>query len=208
MRWSGPAALRATFRSRGSAPWQSRVCLGPSHPAPATGSPFSLSALSGRGEGGGVQSTKGWEASEGGVAPATGSPSPSPAGPATQNAFSPARLDRFPPPDGPGSPQRLPGTSGVGRGVGGPSFALLHVPYPRERGTTPLDSFFLTIKLTVKRSFLNNLFQTGCCFCAVLSTEGRVVGPSWEHLKPKGPKGWDPNRVTLYLLYTSLCMES
>ena len=26
-------------------------------------------------------------------------------------------------------------------------------------------------------------------FSAVLSTEGRVVGPCWEHLKPKGPKG-------------------
>jgi len=25
-------------------------------------------------------------------------------------------------------------------------------------------------------------------FCAVLSTEGRVVGPCWEILKPKGPK--------------------
>ena len=24
---------------------------------------------------------------------------------------------------------------------------------------------------------------------AVLSTEGRVVGPCWEKLKPKGPKG-------------------
>ena len=26
-------------------------------------------------------------------------------------------------------------------------------------------------------------------FSAVLSTEGRVVGPCWEHLKPEGPKG-------------------
>ena len=26
-------------------------------------------------------------------------------------------------------------------------------------------------------------------FSAVLSTEGRVVEPSWEHFKPKGPKG-------------------
>ena len=26
-------------------------------------------------------------------------------------------------------------------------------------------------------------------FSAVLSTEGRVVGPCWEKLKPKGPKG-------------------
>jgi len=26
-------------------------------------------------------------------------------------------------------------------------------------------------------------------FSAVLSTEGRVVGPWWEKLKPKGPKG-------------------
>ena len=26
------------------------------------------------------------------------------------------------------------------------------------------------------------------CVLAVLSTEGRVVGPCWEHLKPGGPK--------------------
>ena len=51
--------------------------------------------------------------------------------------------------------------------------------------------------------------------------EGRVVGPCWEKLKPKGPKvkervrsvsmgtSWytftHPNRAPLYLLYTSLC---
>ena len=28
----------------------------------------------------------------------------------------------------------------------------------------------------------------GNAFSAVLSTEGRVVGPCWGHLKPKGPK--------------------
>ena len=31
-------------------------------------------------------------------------------------------------------------------------------------------------------------------FSAVLSTEGRVVGPCWEHLKPKGPKGRHPEQ--------------
>ena len=35
-------------------------------------------------------------------------------------------------------------------------------------------------------------------FSAVLSTEGRVVGPCWEKLKPKGPKGRAGNKG-LYL---------
>ena len=30
--------------------------------------------------------------------------------------------------------------------------------------------------------------QSKDAFAAVLSTEGRVVGPCWEKLKPKGPK--------------------
>ena len=34
-------------------------------------------------------------------------------------------------------------------------------------------------------------------FSAVLSTEGRVVGPCWEKLKPKGPKGLEGNQEFL-----------
>ena len=43
-------------------------------------------------------------------------------------------------------------------------------------------------------------------FSAVLSTEGRVVGLCWEHLKPKGPKGSAVPRLTLTETSRSPCV--
>jgi hypothetical protein len=41
--------------------------------------------------------------------------------------------------------------------------------------------------------------STKMCFLQILSTEGRVVGVCWEHLKPQGPNGQPLRRIALWI---------
>ena len=68
---------------------------------------------------------------------------------------------------------------------------------PQEFGTHELASITFSCKSSITSSVGVSSITPTCrrsasirtaSISAVLSTEGRVVGPSWEHLKPKGPK--------------------